>query len=184
MSKQIEQAINSWLKEVVIGLNLCPFAARPYFEQRYKIIISNAKNETIVLEELFNACSELESTNPEKLETTLLVVPGLWPDFLDFNEFLDLVDALLENNHWTGIYQVASFHPKYQFEGTQVDDDENLTNRSPYPILHILRETSVSNAVDSLEEPAEIPATNIHKMQALTHLQKRQYFHYLYPEEE
>lgn len=184
MSKEIQTEIETWLEKVVIGLNLCPFAALPFNTQRYRIIVSSAINEEAVLHDLYQACHELQNLDVKQLETTLLVLPNVLQNFLDFNQFLDLVDALLEQNDWFGIFQIATFHPQYQFANTQPDDAENLTNRAPYPILHILREASMEQAVANYEDPASIPERNIQTMQKLSDVEKQELFPYLADENE
>lgn len=184
MSKEIQQAVETWVRDVVIGLNLCPFAALPFRENRYRIVISAVSDEEAVLHDLYYECNELQRIEAKELETTLLVLPNVLQDFFDFNQFLDLTDTLLEQNNWLGVFQIATFHPQYQFANTQPGDVENLTNRAPYPILHILRETSMEQAVESFENTGSIPENNIKSMQALTENQKQELFPYLFDKNE
>jgi len=175
----IESAVRQWLDSVVIGLNLCPFAGKPLREGRVRICISEAADELGLLTELQFELQKLDEAAPAQLETTIIVIPQLLGDFADYNDFLDQVDALLEQFEWTGDYQVASFHPLYQFAGTMPQDTENLTNRAPYPLLHLLREDSVEAALDSHPDPDRIPEDNIRRMRELSAEQRRQLFGYL-----
>lgn len=179
----IESAVRQWLDSVVIGLNLCPFAGKPVREGRLRVHVSTATDELELLTELQMELRKLDETPPAELETTLIAIPGLLADFADYNDFLDQVDQLLEEFEWSGDYQVASFHPQYQFAGTMPGDAENLTNRAPYPLLHLLREDSVEAALDSHPDPDGIPEINIRKMRELTPEQRRQLFGYLPPSE-
>jgi len=160
----IESAVRQWLDSVVIGLNLCPFAGRPAREGRVRVCVSEAADDLALLTELQFELQKLDETPPAQLETTIIAIPQLFADFADYNDFLD---------------QVASFHPQYQFAGTMPGDAENLTNRAPYPLLHLLREDSVEAALDSHPDPDRIPEDNIRKMQSLTPEQRRQLFGYL-----
>ncbi len=172
----IESAVRHWLDKVVIGLNLCPFAGKPVREGRVRVCVSAAVTELDLLTELQLELRKLDETPAAELETTLIAIPGLLADFADYNDFLDQVDRLLEEFEWSGDYQVASFHPQYQFAGTMPGDAENLTNRAPYPLLHLLREDSVEAALDSHPDPDSIPENNIRKMRELTPEQRRQLF--------
>jgi len=176
----VESAVRQWLDSVVIGLKLCPFAAQPVREGRLRICVSQAGSDLELLTELQFELQKLDETPPAELETTLIAIPQLLADFADYNDFLDKVDALLEHFEWAGDYQVASFHPHYQFAGTQPDDPENLSNRAPYPLLHLLREDSVEAAVDSHPDADRIPQDNIRRLRELSAEQRRQLFGYLY----
>ena len=132
-----EQATRDWLEQVVIGLNLCPFAHREFANDRVRFAITDATTELQLLQSLE---SELQLLfGDPSIETTLLIHPQALGDFADYNQFLDLADGLLVQMNLEGIFQIASFHPDYQFDGTSPGDAENYTNRSPYPTLHILR---------------------------------------------
>lgn len=172
----IESAVRQWLERIVIGLNLCPFAGKPLREGRVRVCVSAAAHELDLLTELQLELRRLDETPPAQLETTLIAIPNLLADFADYNDFLDQVDRLLEEFEWDGEYQVASFHPQYQFAGTMPNDVENFTNRAPYPLLHLLREASVEAAVDSHPDPDGIPDNNIRRMRELTPEQLRQLF--------
>lgn len=176
----INQQIDHWLYNVVIGLNLCPFALKPYKNKQIRTVVSECTDEACLLEEILNEFKRLETTDVKELETTLLVVPNMLQDFYDYNQFLDYVDALIEQSNWTGIFQVATFHPDYQFAGTKPEDAENLTNRSPYPILHLLREESLEKAIARYPNPEQIPETNIKRVQDLNQVERKALFPFLF----
>lgn len=173
---EIEAAVRQWLERVVIGLNLCPFAARPVLGGRVRVFVSAADTELELLTDLQLELARLDETPPAQLETTLVVVPRMLADFLDYNDFLDRADELLQSFEWDGTYQVASFHPLYQFNGTEPDDPENLSNRSPYPMLHLLREDSVEAAVEAHPDVDGIPEANIRRLRGLTPEQRKDLF--------
>ena len=164
---RVELEIQRWLERAVIGLNLCPFAKAVYAKHQVRIVVSDASTERALLEELGEEMARLRDTPVEQIDTTLLVHPQVLQDFLDYNDFLDDADALVEAMDLDGVLQVASFHPHYQFAGTEPDDAENLTNRAPYPILHLLREDSVDRAVEAYPDPDSIIERNVATMQAL-----------------
>ncbi|WAJ70279.1 DUF1415 domain-containing protein [Catenovulum adriaticum] len=175
----VTQQIKTWLEQVVIGLNLCPFAKRPYKQKQVKIAISTASDDDTLLQDLLQQFKLLENTPIETTETSVLVVTNHLQDFFDYNDFLNLADALIEQYNWQGVFQIASFHPHYQFAGTTEQDPENLTNKAPYPILHILRESSLDKAVESHPDVDGIPEQNIAKMNQLTKEQITELFGYL-----
>ena len=156
--KQIK-SVQQWLEKIVIGLNLCPFAKRELVKNRIRFKVSEAQSEEKLLEDL-NAELELIFSN-DSIETTLLIISNILQDFNDYNQFLDLADALIQQMDFEGEFQIASFHPDYQFADTEFDDVENYTNRSPYPILHILREASLEKAIDTYPDVENIPEKNI-----------------------
>ena len=164
---RIERDVRRWLERAVIGLNLCPFAKAVYAKQQIRIVISDATTERALLEQLGEEMALLRDTPAEEIDTTLLVHPRVLQDFLDYNDFLDDADGLVEAMELDGVLQVASFHPHYQFADTQPDDAENLTNRAPYPILHLLREDSVDRAVAAYAEPDAISDRNVATMREL-----------------
>lgn len=173
-------AVQQWLEQVVIGLNLCPFAAKPNRNKQIRIQLCDSDTELAVLEMLQAELTALDETPVSELETTLLIIPNLLHDFDDYNQFLDLVDALLDEFEWAGEYQVASFHPQYCFAGVAPDSPENLTNRSPYPLLHIIREASIEAVLEHYDNPKAIPQRNIEKVSALSEDEKRRLFSYLF----
>lgn len=164
---RIERDVRRWLERAVIGLNLCPFAKAAYAKQQVRIVVSDASTERALLEQLGEEMALLRDTPADEIDTTLLVHPQVLGDFLDYNDFLDDADALLEALELDGVLQVASFHPHYQFAGTEPDDAENLTNRAPFPILHLLREDSVDRAVAAYPEPDAIIERNIETVRGL-----------------
>lgn len=175
----IENNVQRWLQDVVIGLNLCPFAAGPQRKQQVRMSVSAARTEEQLLQDLHAELVLLDASTPEQLETTLLIVADMLAEFADYNQFLNLADALLPQYGWQGRFQIASFHPHYRFAGTDSDDAENLTNRSPYPILHILREASIAKALQNYPSPEQIPSKNIYTVRQLTLSERQKCFPYL-----
>ena len=161
----ITAAVRRWVQSVVVELNLCPFAGRELREGRVRFALTPATTEAQLLERL-QAELEWLDTNPD-IETTLLIHPRVLQDFADYNQFLDTADALLNAMGADGIYQIASFHPHYQFAETAADDVENYTNRSPYPMLHLLREQSLERAIAAYPDTQQIPLRNIALMKRL-----------------
>ncbi|MBR9873341.1 MAG: DUF1415 domain-containing protein [Vibrionaceae bacterium] len=176
----ITQQVNQWLNDVVIGLNLCPFAAKPQRNKQIKIFVSEASQEESLLEDILLQLIELSNTEPEQLETTLVVVPNMLDDFWDYNLFIDWVEGLIKQQDWEGIFQVATFHPDYCFGGAEPEDDENLTNRSPYPIFHLIREESMEKVLKHYPDPESIPDTNIARVSALSEEERKTLFPYLF----
>ncbi|MYM98371.1 DUF1415 domain-containing protein [Duganella vulcania] len=164
----IAETVN-WVEQAVIGLNLCPFAKAVHVKKQIRYVVSDADTPEALLAQLLEELEYLAETSPEKVDTTMLIHPNVLADFEDFNEFLDVADAALEDVELDGILQVASFHPDYQFADTHPNDIENYTNRSPYPTLHLLREDSVERAVEAFPEAGEIFEKNIETLRALGH---------------
>jgi uncharacterized protein len=165
-SKYIDETVQ-WLERAVIGLNLCPFAKAVHVKQQIRYVVSEAKTIDDLAEDLVTELNFLAEASPEKVDTTLLIHPHVLNDFLDYNDFLDIADAIVEEVKLTGEIQVASFHPQYQFADTEVDDITNFTNRSPYPTLHLLREASVEKAVAAFPEAKDIFEKNMATMREL-----------------
>jgi hypothetical protein len=159
----------AWLLRAVIGLNLCPFAKAVHVKNRIRYVVSKAVTTDDLHESLINELRYLQHTAPEINGTTLLIHPYVLQDFLDYNDFLEIVDQTIEELGLLGEIQVASFHPKYQFAGTRSDDIENCTNRSPYPILQLLRETSIEAGIKAFPEAAAIYENNISTLQRIGH---------------
>ena len=180
MDQQIIDDVNQWLDEVVIGLNLCPFAAKPQREKRVRIAVSHATDEEALLNDLQAELERLSDTPATELETTLLAIPDMLEDFAQYNDFLDAVDLWVEQFGWEGELQVASFHPNYQFADTELDEPGNLTNRSPWPLLHIIREESLEKAVEHYPDVDAIPERNIERMKALGPEECKRLFPYLF----
>lgn len=156
-----------WLERAVIGLNLCPFAKAVHVKGQIHYAVTLADDPAQVLEVLRSELTALALAEPERRDTTLLVVPRCLTDFIDFNDFLDTAEAVLEELDLVGTLQIASFHPRYQFAGTAEDDVTNCTNRSPYPTLHLLREESIDRAVEVFPEAETIYERNIEVLRRL-----------------
>ncbi len=137
-------ATRQWIEKAVIGLNLCPFAKAVYVKNQVRYVVSRAPHLDGFLEDLDRELDFLATANPDEVDTTLLVHPTLLPDFLDFNDFLQLAEAAVGEHGLDGVIQIASFHPRFQFEDTAPDDMGNFTNRAPFPTLHLLREASIA----------------------------------------
>jgi len=161
-------ATRHWVEKAVIGLNLCPFARAVWVKQQVRIVVSRARHLDAFLDELDRELELLATTPAQEVDTTLIVHPTLFPEFEVFNDFLDIADGVVEEHELEGVIQVAAFHPDWVFEGTAPEDITNATNRSPYPTLHLLREESVSRAVDSEGGDADaIVARNMATLRAL-----------------
>jgi len=158
-----------WLLDAVVGLNLCPFAKSVVVKEmvRYRVCTSADPADLLVM--LREELQHLAEADPNQLDTTLLIAPKALPDFLDFNEFLNDCDDVLTDLGLDGVLQVADFHPHYQFGGTEVDDIENFTNRTPYPTLHLLREASIDKAVQAYPDASLIFERNIEVLNQLGH---------------
>ncbi len=161
------EATQDWLDKAVIGLNLCPFAKAVQAKGQVRFVLSDAQDTETLLAELVNELRHLADTDPAVTDTTLLVHPQVLNDFLDFNEFLELADAALEQLDLEGVLQIAPFHPQFQFEGTEPDDVGNFSNRAPFPTLHLLREDSIDRAVEAFPEAEAIFERNIETLEAL-----------------
>ena len=156
-----------WLERAVIGLNLCPFARGVHAKGQIHYAVSHAADARALLEDLRRELEALAEAAPDKRDTTLLIAPLALEDFLDFNDFTELADELVEAMDLAGILQVAPLHPRFQFAGTAPDDVSNCTNRAPYPTLHLLREDSIDRAVEAFPEPESIYEKNIETMRKL-----------------
>ena len=157
----------AWVRRAVVGLNLCPFAKAPLAKAQIRFVLSAATDTEALLEQLLAELHALAAADPGITETTLLIHPGVLADFLDFNDFLELADGALEDAGLAGTIQLASFHPRYQFAGTHIDDLSNATNRSPYPTLHLLREASMDRAVAAFPAAEAIFEANIRTLETL-----------------
>ncbi len=160
-------AMRDWLEKAVIGLNLCPFAKAVHARRQIRYVVSHASTEEALLEDLLHELQLLAASDPQDVDTTLLVHPHVLGDFLDYNDFLDIADAAVEEVGLEGVLQVASFHPQYQFADSEPDDIANYSNRAPFPTLHLLREDSVDRAVAAFPEAARIFEANIERLRAL-----------------
>jgi hypothetical protein len=161
------EATRRWLEIAVMGLNLCPFAKAVYLKNQVRFVVSTAPHLDGLLEDLDRELDFLAAADPQEVDTTLLIHPNLLADFLDFNDFMQLAEAAVDEHHLDGVIQLASFHPQFQFADTQADDLQNYTNRAPYPTLHLLREASISKAVAAFPETETIYQRNIATLQNL-----------------
>ena len=166
---QVLAATRRWLERAVIGLNLCPFAKAVYVKEQVRFVVSDASTPEALLEQLAEELLLLRDTPPEQTDTTLLIHPQVLQDFLDYNDFLDQVDALVQALGLEGVLQVASFHPDYRFADSDPDDIENHSNRSPFPTLHLLREDSIDRAVEAYPDPDAIVERNYATLRQLGH---------------
>ena len=168
-SEAIITATKQWLESAVIGLNLCPFAKAVHVKNQIRYVVCESDLREALLAQLVRELTFLANADPAEADTTLLIHPQLFNDFLDYNDFLDVADAAVSELKLDGVIQIASFHPQYQFADTEPDDITNYTNRSPYPTLHLLREESVARAVAAFPEAAEIFERNIQTLEKLGH---------------
>lgn len=162
-----ERETRAWLERVVIGLNLCPFAKAVHVRERIRFCLSDATDEETLLADLEDELRRLAAVDENVVETTLLILPGVLGDFLDYNDFLDRADTALERLGVDGDIQVASFHPDYRFADVEADDPANCTNRSPLPLLHLLRQSSVDRAVAAFPDAADIYERNIATLRSI-----------------
>ena len=162
-------ATRIWLEKAVIGLNLCPFAKAVHVKDQIRYVVSRAQTPPELVRDLVEALQHLAATDAEETDTTLLIHPHVLGDFLDYNDFLDTADEVIDELNLAGEIQVASFHPQYQFAGTDANDISNYSNRSPYPTLHLLREASIDKAVAAFPEAEDIFETNIATLEKLGH---------------
>jgi hypothetical protein len=160
-------ATRQWLEKAVIGLNLCPFAKAVYVKNQVRIVVSNAAHLDGLLEDLDRELDFLAAADPDQIDTTLLIHPTLLPDFLDFNDFLEIAEAAIDEHQLDGVIQIASFHPAFQFADTEPDAIGNYTNRAPYPTLHLLREASIDRAVAAFPDAEAIYERNIETLEKL-----------------
>ena len=166
---EILTATERWLERAVIGLNLCPFAKSVFVKKQVRYALTAAGSADELLAELEHELNLLAASDPAELDTTLLIHPQAMTDFLDYHFFLAEADALLKNLGYEGVFQIASLHPQYEFAGSDPDDIANFTNRSPYPTLHLLRESSIDRAVAAFPDAADIFERNIETMERLGH---------------
>ena len=158
LPKEINQT-QTWLNTVIIEHSICPFAKREFVNNTIHYEIINANKTEEQLEQLIINCENLD--NDDSIETSLLIFPDSLSNFDDYLDFVEIADALMHKQDYEGIYQLASFHPQYCFDGSDENDASNYTNRSPYPMLHILREASLEKVLESYPNPENIPERNI-----------------------
>lgn len=164
---RVIDATRHWLEAAVIGLNLCPFAKSVHIKKQIRYVVSNARDVESLYRDLVDELHLLKSTAPEELDTTLLIHPWVLSDFIDYNDFLDVAEATVEEEGLDGEIQIASFHPDYEFADAPPEDIGNFTNRSPFPMLHLLREASIERAVAAFPDASMIFEKNIETMQRL-----------------
>ncbi len=158
--EQIITQTKKWITDVVVGLNFCPFAAREMKQNTIRYVVENSEEEEDVLALLLQECKNLDED--KSIETTLLIFPQSFADFTAYLDLVSLSEDLIVGEGYEGIYQVASFHPDYCFADSESNDAANYTNRSPYPMLHLLREESIEKALLRYENPEQIPERNVH----------------------
>ncbi len=165
--QEVIAATRNWLEKAVIGLNLCPFAKAVYVKEQVRYVVSEARHLDGFLEDIDREIEFLAAADPAQVDTTLIMHASLLPDFLDFNDVLDLVDEAVTELGHEGDIQVAAFHPEWQFAETEPDDIGNYTNRAPFPTIHLLREASVTRAVEAFPEAESIYERNIDTLKKL-----------------
>lgn len=166
---EIIAATRIWLERAVIGLNLCPFAKAVHVHQRIRYYVSPAQTTADLLEDLSKELHALHAADPEQCETTLLIHPFVLTDFIEYSLFLRTAEAMISKLGYASEFQLASFHPQYQFSDAGPDDIENYSNRSPYPTLHLLRESSIERAVAAFPDAADIYEKNMDTLRRLGH---------------
>ena len=165
----VERDTRAWLERAVIGLNLCPFAKAVHVKRQIHFVVSTAGDARALLDDLARELRALAATDLDVRSTTLLIAPDCLADFYAFNDLLGRADKLLRRLELDGTLQIASFHPQYQFAGTDPQDIGNFTNRAPYPTLHLLRESSIDQAVKSFPQAEQIFEQNIRTLERLGH---------------
>ena len=166
---EVLAATRRWLEQAVIGLNLCPFAKSVYVKDQVRLVVSRARHLDAFLDDLDRELELLKTTPAEQVDTTLLVHPALFPDFMVFNDFLNVADDVLVEHELEGVIQIAPFHPGFVFEGEDEGNMSHFTNRSPYPTLHLIREESLEKAIESFGDTDVIFERNIEVLRKLGH---------------
>ena len=175
-AQSIGEQCCQWIERVILGLQLCPFAKQPYDKGLVRIVVSDSSTEADIIAAVLLECGVLDKTNTAALETTLLITPNALKDFDDYLATLSELQWHVNRSGYEGVYQIASFHPLYQFDGTAIDDPENHTNRAPYPCFHLLREDSLSKVIDHYPDVEQIPHRNIARLRALSAAEFSHYF--------
>jgi uncharacterized protein len=161
------QITKKWIDTFVLGLNLCPFARHPYKYDKIRYVVFEGEDIEALGEFMIKEMKLLEDSTPSVLETTFVIIDAGLSDFMTYLDALFAIEDLVDELDYDGVFQIASFHPDYIFENTDPNDVTNYTNRSPYPMFHILREDSVTRALDAFPEVGDIPAQNIETMEKL-----------------
>lgn len=170
--QSIIQQTKNWVKEVVIGLDLCPFASQPFQKETIEYTVCSGDSTEQHLQQLADCFSLMDETND--IETSLLIYPDAYQKFDSYLDLLDFANQLLDDLNYTGTYQVASFHPDYLFEGSTEDDASNFSNRSPYPMLHLIREADLEKAIASYPDIEQVPEKNIKKLREIGYQEMRE----------
>lgn len=163
MSPFIHQT-KQWISQFVIGYNLCPFAGPVFQKDQIRYVLVEGQAEEMLVNKTFRECLELLERDPAEVETVIIIHPEILTDFLDYLDVVGQMQEDLDRLGLAGVLQLATFHPDYQFAGTEPEDPENYTNRSPYPMIHILRENSVEKAINLHPDTKKIPQINIATM--------------------
>jgi hypothetical protein len=166
---QVASETRRWLERAVIGLNLCPFAKAVHVKEQVHYAVSPAVGWNDLIVDLARELDDLLALPADQRETTLLIAPHALHDFMEFTGFMAEADRVLQREGLEGTIQLASFHPQYQFAGTEPDDISNYTNRAPYPTLHLLREDRIAQAVQAFPQASAIYDTNIETLRRLGH---------------
>lgn len=168
-NQHVIQQTKNWVEEIVIALNLCPFASLPFQNDAVEYTVNTGDSTEQHLQQLADCFARLEarSSNSAEIETSLLIYPDAYQTFDNYLDLLDIANQLLEDLHYTGIYQLASFHPDYRFAGSLENDASNFTNRSPHPMLHVIRESSLEKAISHYPNIEQVPENNIKKLRAI-----------------
>lgn len=160
-------ATRRWIEQFVVGENLCPFAAPVLRDELLRIVVCDSADELVQVRMLLREFDRLQSTPEEELATTIVVYPAGLTEFDDYLDFLAIAEHLLDEAALEGVIQIASFHPDYCFENVTADDVSNYTNRSPYPMLHLLREDMLERALRNFPHAEDIPQRNVERMREL-----------------
>jgi len=163
------QQTKNWVEEIVIGLNLCPFASQPFNNNTIEYTVNTGDSLEQHLHQLADSFTKLEQST--EIETSLLIYPDAYQEFENYLDMLDLANQLLDDLKYSGSYQIASFHPDYRFDGSTEDDASNFSNRSPYPMLHLIREADLEKAIASYPDIEQVPINNIKKLQEIGYLE-------------
>ena len=163
--QSVIQNTKNWVEEIVIGLNLCPFASQPFFNDTIEYTVISGDSTEQHLHQLAESFSRLDAS--AEIETSLLIYPDAYSSFDNYLDLLDLANHLLDDLHYAGTYQIASFHPQYRFEGSAEEDASNFSNRSPYPMLHLIREHSLEKAIADYPNVEQVPENNIKKLREI-----------------
>jgi len=165
--RKIIEEIQCWISEVVIKHNFCPFAHKPFKQKRIRYFVASAQQESDLVDDLIDELLGLAEADPEDFETSIFIIPDCLQEFVDYNQFIDVIDEILKHTSLKSIIQVATFHPAYRFSGSDAEDVRNYTNRSPYPMFHLIREDSVEKARQTYSEVESIPRKNMTVLEVL-----------------